>query len=164
MLKTGYLATFIGTLLIEVSEKGLRKIGFVDTPPEALASVPPQELTPYLDQLREYFEGKRQKFDLPIDWEGLPSFQRDVLKLVYTIPFGRTRTYKQIAIYLGNPKATRAVGQANGKNPMPIVIPCHRVIGQKGQLTGYAYGLDTKMKLLELENPKAYHTQMSMFG
>jgi methylated-DNA-[protein]-cysteine S-methyltransferase len=93
----------------------------------------------------------------------IPDFQRQVLKMVYTIPYGKTRSYKQIAAVLGNAKAARAVGTANAKNPIPIVIPCHRVLGNGGELTGYAYGLDIKMKLLEMENPQIYVPQIDLF-
>ena len=84
--------------------------------------------------------------------------------MVQTIPYGKTRTYKQIAQVLGKEGAVRAVGQANGKNPIPIVIPCHRVLGNNRELTGYAYGVDIKLKLLELENPQQYVSQIELFA
>jgi methylated-DNA-[protein]-cysteine S-methyltransferase len=102
-------------------------------------------------QLKEYFEGNRRSFSLALDMRGT-RFQNDVWAALLAIPFGETRSYGQLAKQLGNPKATRAVGAANGRNPISIVIPCHRVIGSSGKLTGFAGGLDTKAHLLELEN------------
>ena len=101
-------------------------------------------------QLREYFSGRRKAFDFPIAPDGTP-FQEKVWKALREIPYGETRTYKEIAIAVGNEKACRAVGMANNKNPIPIIIPCHRVIGANGKLVGYAGGLDTKQLLLDLE-------------
>lgn len=101
-------------------------------------------------QLREYFDGKRTEFDLPCKPHGT-EFQQRVWKALCDIPYGQTRTYKDIAIAVGNPKACRAVGMANHNNPIGIVIPCHRVIGTNGKLTGYAGGLDIKEALLNLE-------------
>lgn len=101
-------------------------------------------------QLNEYLAGKRKAFDLPLEPEGTP-FQKAVWKALTGIPYGSTRTYKDIAESIGNPKACRAVGMANNKNPIAILIPCHRVIGTDGKLVGYAGGLDIKKKLLELE-------------
>lgn len=101
-------------------------------------------------QLREYFDGKRTEFDLPCKPHGT-AFQEKVWAALCDIPYGQTRTYKDIAIAVGNPKACRAVGMANHNNPIGIVIPCHRVIGANGKLTGYAGGLDIKEALLNLE-------------
>lgn len=101
-------------------------------------------------QLAEYFDGKRHEFDLPLDPRGTP-FQKTVWSALLTIPYGETRSYKDIACTVGNPKACRAVGMANNKNPISILIPCHRVVGTGGALTGYGGGLDAKRMLLELE-------------
>jgi methylated-DNA-[protein]-cysteine S-methyltransferase len=101
-------------------------------------------------QLAEYFEGRRQAFDLPLDARGT-AFQRAVWSALTDIPYGATRSYKEIAIAVGNEKACRAVGMANNKNPIAVIIPCHRVIGAGGGLTGYGGGLDIKEKLLDLE-------------
>lgn len=101
-------------------------------------------------QLSEYFEGKRKSFTLPITLKG-SDFQLRVWKALSEIPYGETRCYKDIARVVGNPKASRAVGMANNKNPIAIIIPCHRVIGSNGNLTGYAGGLDKKLQLLKLE-------------
>jgi len=102
-------------------------------------------------QLNEYFSGQRQVFDLPLDFEGT-EFQQKVWQALLTIPFGETRSYKQIAEQLGNVKAVRAVGAANGKNPISIIAPCHRVVGTSGKLVGFAGGLENKEILLKLES------------
>ena len=101
-------------------------------------------------QLNEYFAGQRQIFDLPLDFEGT-EFQQKVWQALLTIPFGETRSYKQIAEQIGNVKAVRAVGAANGKNPISIIAPCHRVVGANGKLVGFAGGLDNKDILLKIE-------------
>lgn len=102
-------------------------------------------------QLTEYFAGKRQQFDLPLDFEGT-EFQQKVWQALLTIPFGQTRSYRDIAEQVGNVKAVRAVGAANGKNPISIIAPCHRVVGVNGKLVGFAGGLDNKDILLKLES------------
>ena len=104
-------------------------------------------------QLREYFSGKRTKFDLPLALGGT-EFQRRVWKALQDIPYGETRSYKEIAAMAGNEKACRAVGMANNRNPIAIVIPCHRVIGASGDLVGYGGGLDKKVFLLDLEKDR----------
>lgn len=101
-------------------------------------------------QLEEYFKGQRTKFDLKLDMHGT-EFQKKVWQALQSIPFGETRSYLQIATQIGNPKAVRAVGAANGRNPVSIIVPCHRVIGANGKLVGYAGGMDNKTKLLDLE-------------
>ncbi|MFC6337251.1 methylated-DNA--[protein]-cysteine S-methyltransferase [Pseudomonas sp. CCM 7891] len=102
-------------------------------------------------QLREYFAGTRNRFELELDFAGT-DFQKKVWQALLTIPHGETRSYSQIALQIGNPKAVRAVGAANGRNPISIVTPCHRVIGASGGLTGFAGGLEAKQYLLELED------------
>jgi len=106
-------------------------------------------------QLREYFTGERREFDLPLKLSGT-EFQVSVLEALQNIPYGETTSYGEIAKRIGRPKAVRAVGAANGRNPIPIIVPCHRVIGSTGDLTGFGGGLDTKEALLRLE---AEHTQ-----
>src|SRR5690606_4346051 len=101
-------------------------------------------------QLTEYFEGGRKKFDLPLTFKGT-EFQESVWQALRKIPYGETRSYKDIALQIGNPKAVRAVGMANNRNPISIIIPCHRVIGHKGDLVGYGGGIHIKQYLLELE-------------
>ena len=102
-------------------------------------------------QLTQYFDGKRTSFDFPYELRGT-DFQKKVWAELCKIPYGCTKSYKEIAEAVGNPKAFRAVGMANNKNPIAIVVPCHRVIGSNGSMTGYAYGIDMKKKLLMLEN------------
>lgn len=104
-----------------------------------------------MQQLAEYFDGSRKQFDLPLDFHGT-IFQKSVWAALLRIPYGETRTYAQIAIEIGNPNAKRAVGAANGKNPLSIIVPCHRVIGSSGSLTGFAGGLGIKRQLLDLES------------
>jgi methylated-DNA-[protein]-cysteine S-methyltransferase len=103
-------------------------------------------------QLREYFAGKRDRFDLPLEFSGT-EFQKKVWRALLEIPYGETRSYRSIAQQIGHAAAVRAVGAANGRNPISIVAPCHRVIGSSGKLTGFAGGLDVKERLLALENP-----------
>ena len=104
-------------------------------------------------QLKEYFAGKRREFSMRLDMRGTP-FQKDVWEALLGIPYGETRSYGQIAQKIGRPSASRAVGAANGQNPIPIVVPCHRVIGSTGKLTGFGGGLDMKAKLLGIESPE----------
>lgn len=106
---------------------------------------------PVVEQLQEYFAGRRTQFDLELDPQGTP-FQREVWAALLKIPYGETSSYGRLAQELGRAGAARAVGAANGSNPIAIVIPCHRVIGASGKLTGYAYGLEAKSILLELES------------
>ncbi len=104
-------------------------------------------------QVCEYLDGRRRAFDLPIDWEALPPFQRAVLQATAAIPYGQTRTYGDLAVEIGRPGAARAVGRAEACNPLPLIIPCHRVVGRDGKLRGYsiADGIKTKEWLLKLE-------------
>ena len=105
-------------------------------------------------QLREYFAGRRQEFDLPLKPQGTV-FQQRVWAALREIPYGRTWTYGELAVHIGQPSASRAVGLANGKNPIGVIVPCHRVIGSDGSLTGYGGGLDRKKSLLEHERTTA---------
>lgn len=105
-------------------------------------------------QLQEYFQGKRQQFDLPLEFNGT-EFQKQVWQALLQIPYGETRSYLDIATAIGNKKAVRAVGTANGRNPISIIAPCHRVIGASGALTGFAGGLEAKALLLSLEQKAA---------
>ena len=102
------------------------------------------------EQLTAYFAGERQEFDLPLNPVGTP-FQQQVWAALRAIPYGETRSYREIAEQLGRPTASRAVGAANGRNPISVIVPCHRVVGSSGVLTGYAWGLERKRALLDLE-------------
>ncbi len=106
-------------------------------------------------QLDEYFTGARRRFDLDLEFTGT-EFQQRVWRALLTIPYGETRSYRDIAVQIGNPTAVRAVGAANGKNPLSIIAPCHRVIGSSGQLTGFAGGLEAKRILLRQESPSLF--------
>ncbi|WP_188009323.1 methylated-DNA--[protein]-cysteine S-methyltransferase [Grimontia hollisae] len=110
----------------------------------------PKQLAPYKKQILEFLDGKRTHFDVPLAPDGT-EFQHKVWQALRNIPYGETRSYADIAREIGNPKAYRAVGMANNVNPIPLVIPCHRVIGSDGELTGYRYGLEVKQKLLTIE-------------
>lgn len=109
-----------------------------------------EAIRPVIAQLQEYFEGKRHSFDVPLDLYGTP-FQKRVWQALQTISYGETRSYKEIAQHIGAPKAVRAIGGANNQNPIPIIIPCHRVIGSNGAMVGYGGGLEKKEWLLSIE-------------
>jgi len=163
MLETLQISSPLGTLKLTISPIGLKSIELLGGDTMEVESVCSERALPYKAQLDEYFDGTRERFTIDLDLMDIPPFQREVLKMVFTIPFGRTRTYKQIAEVLGSEKKARAVGRANSLNPIPIIIPCHRVIGNGGELTGYAYGLDAKMKLLALESPEKFVPQIDLF-
>ncbi|MBK8886607.1 MAG: methylated-DNA--[protein]-cysteine S-methyltransferase [Saprospiraceae bacterium] len=114
--------------------------------------------------MTQYFEGKRTTFDLAFDLDGFTEFSQKVWTELLNIPYGETISYKELAIRLGDVKCIRAAGTANGRNPIPIIIPCHRVIGSDGNLTGYALGLDIKKALLTLENPQKYWQVQGSFA
>jgi len=146
----------VGKLKLVASEKGLVAILWENDKPHRvpLSELLENKCHPVLvkteRQLAEYFAGKRKEFSITLDMRGT-RFQSDVWNALLAIPFGETRTYGQLAKQLGNPQASRAVGAANGKNPVSIIVPCHRVIGSSGKLTGFAGGLETKAHLLSLE-------------
>ena len=154
-----YLATPIGDLLLAGDDDALALVSF----PEGSMRRDPDDNWIYNEkpfaaarqQLTEYFAGERQEFDLPLKLSGT-EFQLSVLEALQKIPYGETTSYSDIAHRIGRPKAVRAVGAANGRNPTPIIVPCHRVIGSHGDLTGFGGGLETKEALLRLE---AEHSQ-----
>jgi len=154
--------TPLGDLRLAASDFGLIAIEWADAQPELDAFLarfkrPIQQddrvLAPYVKQMREYLGGKRRTFTIPVDWTIFRPFQREALQAVFRIPYGETRTYAEIAAQINRPLAYRAVGRANATNPMPLVIPCHRVIGADGKLHGYGggEGLPTKEWLLKME-------------
>lgn len=149
-----YFETPIGELLLAGDAGALSMIGFpkgaMRRDPEADWIYNEQPFEEVRSQLSEYFAGKRKDFDLPLTLNGT-EFQVSVLDALQEIPYGETTSYGAIAKQIGRPKAVRAVGAANGRNPIPIVVPCHRVIGSSGDLTGFGGGLDTKAALLRLE-------------
>jgi methylated-DNA-[protein]-cysteine S-methyltransferase len=156
-LKTVYWQSPAGLLEIQASDEGLRAVSFVEN--RIYEEEPSNHNQLTINQLKEYFEGKRKDFDLTFDLEGT-DFQKRVWLELLKIPFGKTKSYMDMAVALGDPKVIRAAASANGANKIGIIIPCHRVIGSDGSLTGYAGGLDKKKWLLELENPSK---QASLF-
>ena len=140
----------IGPLLLAVSGRGLLALEFGGRriPAEWVESE--EKIAPFARQVEEYFAGRRREFDLALDLRGT-DFQKRCWRELLKIPYGETRSYADIARAIGNPAAVRAVGLANGQNPIAIIVPCHRVIGSDGSLTGYGGGLENKRKLLELE-------------
>ena len=144
-----------GTLILAGGPQGLTWISW-EMPPFSPLEEDPNDplLLTAKEQLDQYFAGARRAFDLPLAPQGTP-FQQAVWAALRTIPYGETRSYLEIARQVGNPKACRAVGMANHRNPLAIVVPCHRVVGAGGQLTGYAGGLDVKRRLLDLEAQRA---------
>ena len=154
------VGTPIGRLKLVATDEGLAAILWEnDRPSRVRLDIAAQDNThPVLveteRQLKEYFAGRRKDFALKLDTAGT-AFQRQVWNALRTIPFGETRSYGQIATQIGSPRAVRAVGAANGRNPVSIVTPCHRVIGSTGKLTGFAGGLDVKARLLALESGAA---------
>ena len=146
-----YLST-VGVLVLVEEDGYLTNIHFG---PDKIDSTIKQETTPTLllaiSELDEYFAGNRTMFTVPLALKGT-NFQMKVWESLLTIPFGEVQSYKYVAQLVDNPKGSRAIGMANNKNPIPIIVPCHRVIGSNGKLVGYAGGLDIKTKLLAIEN------------
>jgi methylated-DNA-[protein]-cysteine S-methyltransferase len=163
-LYTGLLKdTPLGDLWLAASDRGLVAVEWAESELEFGTYLTkrfkrplqpdPSKVAPFAKQLHDYLNGKRRRFTIPIDWSLLRPFQREVLQATFAIPFGQTRTYGELAAQVGRPRAARAVGRAQATNPMPLVIPCHRVIGKDGKLHGYGggQGLPTKAWLLKLE-------------
>jgi methylated-DNA-[protein]-cysteine S-methyltransferase len=147
-----YVETPVGKLLLASDEVGLRHIAFAegDETPRQGWLPDSSKFEEAVRQIHDYFAGRLKVFGLPLAPQGTP-FQQKVWEVVRAIPYGRTVTYADLARKLGKPTAARAVGAANACNPLPIVIPCHRVVGSNGELTGYIGGLEIKRKLLRLE-------------
>jgi methylated-DNA-[protein]-cysteine S-methyltransferase len=162
----------IGDLILAATSEGLREIdfgkeisetAFVTRVRQSGAEPVPMERSKHPDpearlnlqraakELEEYFGGERARFDIPLDWGAMPPFQRSVLEATASVPFGHVDTYAGIARRIGNPKATRAVGNALGRNPIPVIVPCHRVIRSDASLGGYTGGIGIKQRLLNLE-------------
>lgn len=154
MIRYDVLPTDCGDLLVALNARGLVHVDFV----AGLRALPDmsgwhqdsEALAPYLAEFAAYFAGRLQRFTLPLAAHGT-AFQQAVWQALCDIPYGETRSYGDIARAIGKPAAVRAVGAANGRNPLSIIVPCHRVIGQNGSLTGYAGGLPIKQQLLALE-------------
>jgi methylated-DNA-[protein]-cysteine S-methyltransferase len=156
----------VGELKLIASDTGLVAILWKNDNPKRMkvgTSVEKQDHPVLLEterQLQEYFAGRRKSFSLKLDLQG-SKFQNNVWQALLGVPFGETRSYGQLARQLGSPRAMRAVGAANGRNPISIIVPCHRVIGASGKLTGFAGGLETKAHLLELERDARLFTKAS---
>jgi len=151
----------VGPLLLAATERGVCRISFEPEPERELDTLArwfgarvlrsSKPVDPLRRELDAYFEGTRREFDLAVDLTPLPAFQRNVLEELARVRYGQTATYGGLAARVGNPRAARAVGGALNRNPIPIVLPCHRVVGASGSLVGYAGGLERKRALLELE-------------
>lgn len=163
LLDTGYdvVESPVGQLLVAVTDRGLLRISFDPEPERQLERLvrvagpavlrAPRQVDEARRELDEYFAGRRRAFDLAVDLRGVTPFTARVLEELALVPFGETATYAELAARAGNPRAARAVGSVMNRNPVPIVLPCHRVIGANGSLVGYGGGLDRKVQLLQLE-------------
>jgi methylated-DNA-[protein]-cysteine S-methyltransferase len=154
--------TPVGPLFVAVSELGLCRISYDPEPDRQVEELArtfgsrvlraPRPLDPVKRELDEYFEGRRHEFDLPVDLRGRTDFSRLVLEQLARVPYGEVTTYGSLAARSGRPKAARAVGTIMNRNPIPIILPCHRVVGSTGSLVGYGGGLERKRLLLDLEH------------
>lgn len=158
-MQTAYIKTPLGIAVIKGNEEGITQITTTDSEATSPSETIPVVLQQAVNELNEYFAGNRNEFTFKLNPKGT-DFQKRVWSALLEIPFGTTTTYQKLSVKLGDVKAIRAVASANGKNPLWIVVPCHRVIGSDGSLTGYAGGLWRKKWLLEHENPPI---QQSLF-
>jgi len=157
-METCYINSPLGITKIKGDENGITSVSVLNTE-EKISDVIPEVLEDCAFQLNEYFEGTRKEFSLKLNPQGTP-FQNSVWNALLTIPYGKTMSYLTLSKQLGDVKAIRAVANANGKNPLWIIVPCHRVIGSDGSLIGYAGGLHRKQWLIEHESP---YKQQSLF-
>ncbi len=155
-MESTFLNTPLGWARIEGDSEGLTSVSIGDKAPENNNLIP-EMLEEAVYQLREYFEGTRKDFNLKLKFQGTP-FQNSVWKALTDIPYGKTLSYLELSKQLGDPKAIRAVAAANGKNPFWVIVPCHRVVGSDGSLTGYAGGLHRKKWLLDHEQGSQQQT------
>jgi len=158
MIESAVISSPIGLLHITGDDEGVKEVTFL-TDNQPISTIIPDSLSTCVAQLSEYFDGKREDFDLKLNPQGT-EFQRKVWEILLEIPFSKTRSYLEQSNVFGDVKAIRAVASANGKNPIAIIIPCHRVIGSDGSLTGYAGGKWRKQWLLNHESPSK---QQSLF-
>ncbi len=164
MIETIHFSSPIGKIAVITSGMGISQVILGETMPASDSGTAHSALLLQAKgQLLEYFAGKRKNFDLPLDWSSITGFQKDVLTLTNAIAYGEVTTYGQIARQLGKPNSSRAVGGALSRNPIPIIIPCHRVVAASGALTGYtgAGGLATKQWLLEKEGCKVVNQKLA---
>jgi methylated-DNA-[protein]-cysteine S-methyltransferase len=161
----------VGRLLVAATPRGLVRVAYLDAGEDAVlealaARISPRVIAAPLDrerrELDEYLAGGRREFEMPLDWQLARGFGRRVLEATARIPYGSVSTYKQVATEAGNPRASRAAGNALGANPLPIVVPCHRILHSTGGLGGYTGGLDRKRHLLDLERGWASLRSASM--
>ncbi len=158
-----YVESPFGCFEVRGSRRGISRIELTEK--KRCPGLPvPAILREAVQQLGEYFAGNRQQFTLELDFGEATDFHRAVWSRLLDVPYGHTITYSAIAEHLGDPKLVRAVGQASARNPIAIVVPCHRCLAKSGDLQGYFYGLDMKRRLLELENPMQFARQGSLFG
>lgn len=155
-----YFDTPLGTMEVKASKLGVQSLKWIEGNKKRNV---PKELEECVLQIEEYFNKERTSFDLKLDWSEGAEFDKKVWEYLLKIPYGKTVCYSDIAIKLGDANKVRAVGGANARNPIPIIVPCHRVIGKNGDLTGFASGLDMKAKLLGLERPEDFAEQASLF-
>lgn len=160
-IQIAYYSSPIGIIEITGNDEGIATLYFVDTKKDDSTIIPPV-LKECVYQLDEYFKGIRKEFGLKLNPQG-SEFQKKVWNELHTVPFGKTASYLQISKQIGDSNATRAVGNANGSNPIAIVIPCHRVIGSNGKLTGYSGGLWRKQWLLNHESERMFGKQTALF-
>lgn len=153
MNTTYYYKSPIGIIKLICNETFLIEMSFVEKEKENLDKYP-SIVSTCKEQLDLYFAGNLKRFTIPLEFTRGTDFQRSVWSALLSIPYGETRSYKDVAIQIGNPKAVRAVGGANNKNPIGIIVPCHRVVGSDGKLVGYASGVEKKDMLLKLEEKK----------
>ncbi len=154
------LVSDMGRFIIGSSQKGITSIRLSE---EKIDENESHHTFLCRSELLDYFDGRLKSFTVSIDISNGTPFHQKVWNHLLQIPYGKTVSYMSIALALDNPKAIRAVGRANGLNPIPFIVPCHRVIGSDGSLTGYAMGVDMKAQLLAMENPKAYPVQQRLF-
>jgi len=155
-MRYAVMSTPVGPITVASTDKGLASVHFGNEIPRH-AVMDAEANRTFTQQIDEYFQGRRTAFDFPLDLSGTP-FQVSVWHELLKIPYGQTRSYGEIARNLGKPGASRAVGMANHENHIAIVVPCHRVVGHNGSLTGYAGGLQIKQQLLSLERPAPLFT------
>ncbi len=158
-----YMDSPLGVVKIVGDQEAIKMVSFVEKKGQESGGILPLHVRHAKKQLGEYFDGKRKKFNLPLAPDGT-AFQKEVWNALLEIPHGETSTYAKQSVKLGDIKKIRAVGTANGKNPIAVIIPCHRVIGTDGSLTGYAGGLDKKEWLLRHEESLPGMNQTTLFG
>lgn len=163
MQETKYYESPIGWFRLIGSELGLQSVKKVDTIEDDATPDAPQCIYDAIAQLKAYFNRELTDFEVKLDWSDATDFNKAVWNTLIAIPYGHTTSYSAIAKKINKPKAAQAVGLANKLNPIAIIVPCHRVIGKNGDLTGYFYGVEVKRQLLELENPMSYAEQGRLF-